>query len=325
MSKANPKKLLKPERNHRHKLRNVLTAGDYVVYEPPNAADLRVVRVFVNFGIESGVKMDGELKRLVNRRNLPTVPGDEVYTDGVSVLGIKPRGKVLARYADESGIRLIASHLTQVGLVVSGSIPVFQEGLLDRYLVFCRITELPLFLVLNKMDEATPGVVERVLPYQKAGVDIYCVSATTGLGMKMLEKRLMRGNTVLSGLSGVGKSTLVNRLVDQVIPTQEVSTWSGRGRHTTTAAEAYELDEDGKILLIDSPGIRKFGFLGVKKQQVIRGFYELEEAATGCKYEDCLHETEDGCVVRAAVEAGKIDLRRYEAYRELLETIEAEK
>ncbi|CAN5310352.1 small ribosomal subunit biogenesis GTPase RsgA [soil metagenome] len=308
----------KPEKNHSRKLRNLLTAADYAVYEPPNKDELKVARVYVNFGVESGVSLEGKLIRVGNRREFPTVAGDFVYTDGKVVEGILPRGKTLARYADEAGIKLIASNLDQVGLVVSGSNPPLHEGFIDRYLVYCRIVELPLFIILNKMDEIEEGIVERLLPFQEAGCDLYCVSATTGLGMKALEKRLERGITVLSGLSGVGKSTLINALLEEDIPVQEISAATGRGRHTTTSGEVYEL---GKTLIIDTPGIKKFGFIGIEREQLIRGFPEFDPFLGHCKYDNCTHLSEAHCAIIKAVEEGEIDERRWDVYCELLETI----
>jgi ribosome biogenesis GTPase len=309
----------KPQKDHRRKLRHLLTAPEYAVYEPPNKDELKIARVYVNFGVESGVLLDGVLKRVLNRREFPTVAGDLVYTNGEIVEGILPRGKVLARYADEGGIRLIASHLDQVGLVVSASNPPIHEGFIDRYLVYCRIVELPLFLVLNKMDEPRPGIVERLKPFTDAGVDLYCTSAETGVGMKALQKRLERGVTVLSGLSGVGKSTLVNRLLEVDIPVQEISGATGRGRHTTTAAEVYEI---GKTLLIDTPGIKKFGFIGITQEDLLKGFPEFLPFTGDCDYEDCKHRSEPDCGVLAALERGEIDRRRWDAYIELLETLD---
>lgn len=297
----------------------MLTASDWAVFEPPNADDLKVARVYVNFGVESGVCLDGKLTRLKNQRRIPVVAGDLVYTDGDVVLGVKPRGKVLARYADEGGVRLIASHLDQVGLVCSASLPTNHEGFIDRYLVYCRIVELPLFIVLNKIDELDEEEAAKVLAFEDAGVDIYPVSATEDMGLDDLAERLARGGTVLSGLSGVGKSTLINTLLGEEIPTQEVSGATGRGRHTTTSGEVYDFEG---TLLIDTPGIKKFGFIGVTREQVLKGFPEFEEYFGKCRFEDCRHFDDEGCAIREAAEEGEIDERRYMAYVELAMTIE---
>lgn len=313
-----PERSRKPQLNQKRKLRNLLTAADYAVYEPPNKDELKIARVYVNYGVESGVNLNGTLKRLLNRRNLPTVAGDLVYTDGNVVEGILPRGKVLARFADEGGIRLIASNLTQVGLVVSASKPTTHEGLIDRYLTYCRITDIPLFLVVNKIDEREPGYVEGLKPFVDAGVDLYLTSATEDVGLKALGKRLARGITVLSGLSGVGKSTLINALLEEEIPTQELSHATGRGRHTTTAAEAYEWE---KTLLIDSPGIKKFGFIGVERSEVVKGFPEFAPYLGQCHFDNCEHIDEKGCAVRAAVDEGAVDERRWLSYVDLLDSL----
>lgn len=300
-------------------MRNMLTAADWATFEPPNAAELQVARVYVNYGIESGVNLDGELIRLANQRRLPVVAGDLVWTDGKTVLGVQPRGKVLARYADEAGVRLIASQLDQVGLVCSASLPPNHEGFIDRYLVYCRIVDLPLFIVLNKVDELDEAEAMKIMAFEDAGVDIYPASALEGDGLEELAERLEQGITVLSGLSGVGKSSLINALLDEEIPVQEVSHATGRGRHTTTAAEAYEF---GGTLLIDTPGIKKFGFIGVKRSDVIKGFPEFTPYLGKCQFNDCQHLKDEGCAIRAAAEEEDIDPRRYEAYCDLVTTIE---
>jgi ribosome biogenesis GTPase len=300
------------------KLRDLHKAASFAVYEPPNKDQLKIARVYVNFGIESGIELDGKLVRVANRRQFPTVAGDLVYTDGKVVEGILPRGRLLARYADEAGVRIIASNLEQVGLILSASTPPLHEGFVDRYLVYCRIMEIPLFIVLNKMDEAEEGIVERMKAFQDAGVDLYLTSVPAELGLKALEKRLTRGITVLSGLSGVGKSTLINAILEEEIPVQEVSAATKRGRHTTTAGEAYKL---GDTLLIDTPGIKKFGFIGIGRREIIKGFPELLPYVGDCAFDDCLHLSERDCAVRRAVEEGRVDERRYDSYCELVETI----
>lgn len=303
------------------KLRDMTKASQWAVVEPPNKDELKVARVYVNYGIESGVNLDGEFIRLGNRRRMATVAGDLVYTDGRTVEGILPRGKVLTRYADKGGVHLMAAHLDQVGLVASASLPPLHEGFVDRYLVYCRIVDLPLFIVLNKIDEEQGDIRERLRPFEEAGVDIYPVSATEGDGMEDLCERLVRGITVLSGLSGVGKSTLINTLLDEDIPTREVSHATKKGRHTTTAIEAYDLAD---TLIIDTPGIKKFGFLGISRSQVIKGFPEMQPFAGDCRFEDCQHYKEKGCAVKDAVKEGRIDERRYHAYVEMLKTIAEE-
>lgn len=305
--------------NRRSKLRSVLTASDWATYEPPNAAELQVARVYINFGVESGVNLDGKLIRLGNQRSMTTVPGDLVYTDGKTVLGLKPRGKVLARYADEGGVRLIASHLDQVGLVTSASLPPNHEGFIDRYLVYCRIVELPMFLVLNKVDELDENEAAKVMAFEDAGVPVILTSATTGKGLDKLSRRLERGITVLSGLSGVGKSSLINTLLRQDIPVQEVSKATRRGRHTTTSGEAYNL---GDTLLIDTPGIKKFGFIGITRDQVIKGFPEFKPYIGKCRFDDCQHLGEKECAIKDAMEKGDIEERRYYAYADLMDSIE---
>ncbi len=316
MPRKHPKR--PPGKVRRRRPESLLDAASWGVREPANKDELRVARVLVNFGVESGVLLDGEERRLVNRRHIPVVAGDYVYTDGEVVEGVKPRGKVLARYAEEAGVRLVAANLDQVGVVCSASLPPLQEGFLDRYLVYCRIVDLPLFIVLNKMDEASEGVAERLDAYRGAGVDVYGTSALQGTGLEELERRLRRGDTILSGLSGAGKSSLLNTLLGLDLPVQEISTATGKGKHTTTTVEAFPL---GRHLVIDSPGIKLFGLAGVPPEDVVKGFPEFEPLVEECRFPDCRHLEEEGCAVRAAAEVGRISLLRYEHYCMLLRSL----
>lgn len=308
-----------PPPRRKKQIRDLHEAGDADIFTPANPEELKQARVLANYGMESEVLLDGEEVRLTNPRRASPVACDEIWTDGRSVLGIAPRGKILARFVEKSGVKILAAHLDQAGVVCSASLPPFHPDFVERYLIFARISELPLFIVLNKMDEAEPGVMEKLDWFREAGVDIYPVSAMSGEGMDALAERLKRGNTILSGLSAVGKSTVINKLVpDADIPTQSVGEKTKRGRHTTTTSRAYPFHG---VFLIDSPGIRRFGFIGIKREEIKKGFPDFEEYAEECRFTDCLHAEEEGCAVKAAVESGEMPEARYESYRSLLDLI----
>jgi len=130
--------------------------------------------------------------------------------------------------------------------------------------------------------------------------------------------------TLMSGHSGVGKSSLINQLLPGMqLRTKEVSGWSGKGLHTTTFAEMFDLPDGGQI--IDTPGLREFGIIDIPKTELSHYFLEMQPYITQCQFNNCLHINEPGCAVKAAVEEGEIDTDRYISYATILETIEEER
>jgi ribosome biogenesis GTPase len=135
-------------------------------------------------------------------------------------------------------------------------------------------------------------------------------------------KQLLKGKaTLLSGHSGVGKSTFINAIIPALhLKTQEVSGWSGKGMHTTTFAEMFDLPEGGRI--IDTPGIREFGIIDITKQELSHYFPEMRVLISDCQFNNCLHLNEPGCAVKRAVEEDRISIERYISYCNILETID---
>ncbi|HJT74411.1 MAG TPA: ribosome small subunit-dependent GTPase A, partial [Chitinophaga sp.] len=128
--------------------------------------------------------------------------------------------------------------------------------------------------------------------------------------------------TLMSGHSGVGKSSLINRLLGLELRTKAVSGWSGKGLHTTTFAEMYDIPQGGQ--LIDTPGVREFGVVEIERTELSHYFLEMQPYLSRCQFNNCLHINEPGCAVKAAVDAGEIDVERYISYASILESLQAE-
>jgi ribosome biogenesis GTPase len=234
---------------------------------------------------------------------------------------ILPRRSELVRGTAGGRPVPVAANMEQVLIVVA--VPSPRWGLADRMLVAADRDGLAPALSVNKADlldgdpEAT-GEVDRTLrEYSDAGYPVLRVSALRGDGLDDLRAWLAEKMTVVSGHSGVGKSTLLNALSPGLsIETGDVNDVTGRGRHTTTAAALYRMPFGGYVA--DTPGFREFVPVGAPAAEIGRHFPEMRALLGGCRYNDCLHREEPSCAVRAAVEAGTIPRRRYESYLRLI-------
>ena len=160
--------------------------------------------------------------------------------------------------------------------------------------------------------------------YEKIGYKVASTSLKLGQNMDHLETVLKDKITLVSGHSGVGKSTFINAVIPNAsIKTQNISGWSGKGQHTTTFAEMYELAFGGKI--IDTPGMKEFGLIGLERQELSGYFPEMKQRLNDCQFNNCLHINEPGCAVKQAVVDEQIDEERYISYYNILESIAEEK
>jgi ribosome biogenesis GTPase len=240
--------------------------------------------------------------------------GDAKGTFGIA--GVAPRRNLLERRTPSGRAnRPIAANLDRVFVVTAAAEPRPVPQILDRLLVIAEVNDIPAALVVNKCDLAAGGELTRA--YRDAGYDVFEVSARSGAGLDALFAELKGRECLLTGPSGVGKSTLLNRLrPGLVLRTGAVSEKSRRGRNTTVSAVLVPLPEGG--WLVDTPGFSEVGLFGIEPRELARCFPEFRSPLEQCRFADCTHRQEPGCEVRSAVERGSLARARYQSYLALL-------
>jgi ribosome biogenesis GTPase len=213
--------------------------------------------------------------------------------------------------------QIIAANLDLALLVVTLASPRTSLGFIDRFLVTAEAYGITACLIFNKLDlfsdEGLEILAEYQAIYENIGYKCYSVSALEGTHIDTIQDLLKDKVTLFSGHSGVGKSSLINRLLpDLDLRTHMISDWSDKGMHTTTFAEMFELPQGGYI--IDTPGIRELGVIDIEKQELGHFFPEMRELMNQCRFNNCRHINEPGCAVLAAIEEGDIALSRYDSY-----------
>jgi ribosome biogenesis GTPase len=246
------------------------------------------------------------------------VVGDRVRAeieggDGV-VVGVLARTNALHRAAPHSGRpQLLAANIDQALVVFAARRPEPKRGLLERFLAACRMSEIRAVITINKVDLGSDDVEGWLPVYEGLGYEVLRVSARTGWGLGRVRRRLVDRTTLFCGPSGAGKSSLLNAVYPGFrLKVGSISDATGKGRHTTTRAELMPLPYGGFV--VDTPGLKEFGVLGVDDGELIGAFPEIAAVVDGCRFSDCSHTHEPECAVRDAVESGEIDAFRYESY-----------
>ena len=221
---------------------------------------------------------------------------------------------------------IIASNLDQSLLIATIKSPKTSLGFIDRFLITAEAYHIPTFLIFNKADlydEVDHEQFEETrYLYEHIGYKVLSMSLTEQKGLEEVKNLLENKVTLLSGHSGVGKSSFINALFpDLFLRTQDVSDWSGKGLHTTTFAEMFDIPLGGKV--IDTPGLREFALMDIPKYELAHYFPEIKALINDCKFNNCMHLNEPGCAVKQAVEKGSISPERYYSYMNILESIEA--
>lgn len=219
---------------------------------------------------------------------------------------------------------IIASNIDQALLLATLKEPKTSQGFIDRCLIAAEAYHVPSIIVFNKTDlykNKEWDVFEKLHKmYGDLGYTVIKTSMKTYEGLDELKQLLQDKTTLFYGHSGTGKSTLINYLLPQLeLRTREVSNWSGKGMHTTTFAEMFDLPFGGKI--IDTPGIREFAINDMERSELSHYFPEMRAILNNCRFNNCLHIEEPGCAVKKAVEEGKIYMERYVSYYNILESI----
>jgi len=269
-----------------------------------------------------GIAVDVELndgRRVFVRvhRKSGIVVGDDVVIAGEHAI-LQERRTALVRRSPGGGVHIVAANLDVVGVVAAVDPPA-RAGLVDRAAVAARSAGIEPFLVVNKVDLAGAAAAIAAARERVAGdLVVFAVSAASGDGVDELAAFLAaRGRGALVGPSGVGKSSLLNRLMPGVdLNVNTLSEAHGAGRHTTTVSTLHRLPGGGE--LVDTPGIREFGLVDVLPADLARYFPGFTVVTEACRFRDCLHREEPNCAIKDAVADGRVPATRYTAYLNLL-------
>jgi ribosome biogenesis GTPase len=236
-----------------------------------------------------------------------------------AITGIEPRRSKLARRAPGGarGERVIAANIDQVIIVFAAANPEPHPRMLDRFLVIAEGNDLKARVIINKVDLVDLDETrERWSDYTRAGYPLHLTSVKRGDGLEEVRAVLAGQVSVLSGPSGVGKSSLMNTLFPGLnLRVGEISESVNKGRHTTVGAMLHPLPGGGAV--VDTPGLREVGMWGLDPDALDVCFPELRPYLNNCRFRDCTHAVEPGCAVRAALEAGEVSRARWESYLKL--------
>jgi len=259
------------------------------------------------------------------RTTNPLAVGDHVTFDAderVIVTLSQRKNYIIRRSSNLSReSQIIAANIDQAFLVITIKMPSTPIEFIDRFLATAEAYRIPASVVINKSDlydddeMATAHRIKTV--YEKIGYGVFIVSATQDLSMSALETVMMNKITLLSGNSGVGKSTLLNRLNPALsLRTGSISSYHKQGRHITTFPEMHPLPGGGFV--VDTPGIRGFGVIDFDRNEIYHFFPEIFRISPKCRFYNCLHLNEPGCAVREAVAINEIEQWRYKSYLSML-------
>jgi len=287
-------------------------------------------------GEEFNARIKGKFKIDDITSTNPVAVGDvidankEEGEESIVITNIHERKNYIARQSPHNKYKhhIVASNLDQSILLATLKDPKTSTGFIDRFLVASEAYHVPAIIVFNKTDlyktKEKESFEKIKFIYEKIGYPVYAMSLNANEGVNEVTQLLKDKTTLLSGHSGVGKSSFINTIFpENAIKTQEVSGWSGKGLHTTTFAEMFDLPFGGKI--IDTPGMREFAMMDIEPQELSHYFPEMKALINDCRFNNCMHIEEPGCAVKPAVEENKISPERYISYLNILGTIDNKK
>lgn len=327
--KLSQNQLRRMQEKHEKKLtqQDRLNEGDFLAQEEGI--------VVTRFGKVADVEdTKGRVQRCDIRRTLKSiVTGDRVIwrahqnqTEKGIIEAVQPRINQLVRPDFYDGVKVIAANIDQV-IILSALEPELSFNMIDRYLIACEYSQLKPFILLNKIElmpsSQRAEIKARFQYYEKLGYQTGFISCVQNENINQLKQELRHKTSILVGQSGVGKSSLLKKLLPNVAQKIEVgalSNTSGLGQHTTTASRLYHLECGGD--LIDSPGVREFGLWHLNPDQILNGFIEFRDYLKECKFRDCNHLSDAFCGIQSAVAAQKIPRWRYDHFLRILKTRE---
>ncbi len=286
---------------------------------------------------ESGEMINARIKGVFRIDDItstnPIAVGDEVEADMESgqesvamIHNILPRRNYINRQspAHKMHHHIVAANLDQSLLFATLKDPKTSQGFIDRFVVTCEAYHVPAIIVFNKADlyrkKERDKFAELKEIYTDIGYPVILMSLKDNSGIPEVMNLLKDKTTLLSGHSGVGKSSFINAVFPALsLKTQDVSGWSGKGLHTTTFAEMFDWPFGGRI--IDTPGMREFGLVDISRQELSHYFREMVKLINECQFNNCMHINEPGCAIKKALEEGRIHVERYISYCTILDSI----
>jgi ribosome biogenesis GTPase len=260
------------------------------------------------------LKQEGGIKLAVGD-HVSLVQDGEAWT----ITRIHERTSRLARRAPggRHAERIVVANIDQVMVVFAAAKPEPHPGMIDRFLVIAESNDIAARLVINKCELASVAAVDALAaPYERAGYAVHRTSVKTGAGLADLHDALAGRVTAVTGPSGVGKSSLLNAMFPGVdLRVGEISESVNKGRHTTVGAKLVPLLGEGYV--VDTPGLREVGLWGIASESVVECFPEIRALIGDCRFQDCTHDHEPGCVVLDGVRAGTIAAARHQSYLKL--------
>jgi ribosome biogenesis GTPase len=274
-------------------------------------------------------RLRGKFKHLELKVTNPIAVGDQVEfemeEDGRAVITvIVPRSNYIIRKSPHktAHAHLLASNIDQAVLIATIAQPRTSTGFIDRFMVSAEAFRIPLVLVLNKSDllsEGEEAVREEITHiYENIGIQVIHTSVPNQENLDVFTSCLQGKTSLISGHSGVGKSTLLNTIAPWLdLKTSEISDFSNKGTHTTTFAQMFDLGKN--TFIIDTPGIKELGLIDLEKEEIAHYFPEMRELLGDCRFHNCLHMNEPGCKVKDQVNEGLISESRYYNYLGMLD------
>lgn len=270
-------------------------------------------------------RLKGKIRLKGIKSTNPVAVGDIVTyeTENNTITGIKERKNYLIRRSNNLSkySHIISANLDLACLIASFKNPRTSQGFIDRFLLTCEAYDVEAMIIMNKCDTLTEEEIDEVALllalYEDIGYKTLMISAKDEDHWPELLAELNAKTTLMSGHSGVGKSTIINKLIPGLeLKTGVVSEVNYKGKHTTTFAEMFRMDDE--TFIIDTPGIKDFGLVNMEKHEVSHYFREMAPLLQECKFSNCLHVNEPGCAVIEAVESGEIDGYRYQNYLNII-------